>query len=317
MVQQRSELREYREVIEDRNFSPPSILLLVGEEKFFKKDIARKILAQIPEQDRGPDSFTERDLRNAREITEVLEDLRTPSFLSAKRVIYCTLTSLLLRQMGREVEESLVRALREGLPFGNLILDCPAPERTNRFVKEAIKENAVILCKKLWDTPPPWRRGGDPADTELNRWVVFHANRLGLRMTLKQAGELVSLIGNDPSALDSELRKLSARHGPNADLKEEYLQALVPDRRRDSIFNAAEAALQGNALSACTSLKRLFQFGYEYSGQIVSDPSAIASLLLSAVVRKLKVLRRASALFWGKSTAIPVGFLRSRSASGS
>jgi len=293
MVQQRPERREYREVIRDPDFAPPPILVLTGEESFFKRDLVNRVVSILAPGSRSPDTFTEIEPSGASELQNALIDLRTPSFFSGKRVIYCRNAESLLEQADAE----LTQAFLEGLPFGCLILDCRRLPRKSPFVAEAQKQGAVINCRRLWDTPPPWRRGGDPAQTELNEWVVAHAERLGLNLTLSQAGELVALTGNNPGAIDAELHKLLGRRGPGSTVRSEDIQALVPDRRQDSIFRVVDQTLLGRTAEASSALSRLFRFGHTYGAQRVTDSSAIAALLIGAFTSRLKALRRAHGLF--------------------
>ena len=267
--------------------------MVTGPEEFFKRDVVKLLIDRVAGSEKGADFFTESAPSSPKDIFDTLVDLRTPSFLSPLRVVYLRSCDKFIK----DADSELARALTEGLPCGYLVLECSKLPARSSFVAEARKRESIIDCRRLWDTPPSWRRDLPYYETELHKWVVEHAGRLGVKFSLPLAGELVALTGNSPGVIDQELRKLRDRVGSDRRPTPEDIAALVPDRRRDSVFRVVDAALLGKTRTAFSGVRRLMQFGYRYGEQQVNDPATIATLTIGALAGRLRTLRRAAPFF--------------------
>jgi DNA polymerase III delta subunit len=299
MVRQRSGARLYRDVIRSPRWSPSPVTVLSGAEAFFKRDLFERILEQVAGPNRQPDAVSDLAASGPEDLRAAILDLRTPSFFSTKRAVCVKECDKYLA----DVDDELIAALREGLPCGVLVLDCERVPGKSAFAKEALERGAVIDCRRLWDSPPPWKANASPGETELHEWVVEHAAGLGLRMPLPVAGELVSLTGNAPGVIDQELRKLRDRIGANATPTAEHILALVPDTRQDSVFRVVDQTLGGELGEAVAGVARLLRQGYAYQGKLTIDPAAIAQLAFGALGNRLRILRRSNELLKEGSSA--------------
>ncbi len=288
MVRQRRGARLYRDVIGSSAWRPAPVTLLTGDEDFFKQDLAARVLALVVGADRQADSLTTLFPTRADEIRAALLDLRTPSFFSQKRVVCLKKCQELLTEVAGELTE----ALTAGLPCGNLIVECRRLSATSTLGMAALERDAVINCRRLYDTPGAWKRNAAPYEIELHGWVVTHASRLGLELSSQLAGELVALTGNAPGVIDAELRKLRDRLGPGTRPTADHILALVPDRRQDSVFHVVDAALLGNLKEAHEAVLRLGRLGYSYQGQLVLDQGTLAIITFGAFTSRLRTLRR-------------------------
>jgi len=266
--------------------------VVTGPEEFFKRDVVRVLTERVVHTEKGADFFTESTPASPKDIFDTLIDLSTPSFFSPLRVVYLRACDKFLK----DADAELTRALTEGLPCGYLVLECSRLPSRSAFAAEARKREAIVDCRRLWDTPPAWKRDAPPYETELHKWVLQHARRLGVKFTLPLAGELVALTGNAPGLIDQELRKLRDRVGSRRPAPED-IAALVPDRRRDSVFRVVDAALLGKTRTAFQGVKRLMKFGYRYGEQQVNDPATITTLTVGAFAGRLRTLRRALPFF--------------------
>ncbi|HAK93735.1 MAG TPA: DNA polymerase III subunit delta [Planctomycetes bacterium] len=292
MVQERQELRSHGDVIGDARWKPAPLTVLVGQEEFFKRQVLEHLLGRVLGASRPAGSFTEIVPASAADVHAALIELRTPSFLAPCQVVW-------LRNPAKhlaETQDALLEALEKGLPCGYLVIDLDRLAARTKLAKAAAAANAAIECRRLWDTPPPWKAGAAPYDTELHQWVLRHAARLGLTLSPPLAGELVACTGNAPGVIDQELRKLLDRLGGSGKPTAEQIRALVPDTRRDSVFALVDHALNGQAREAHAALGRLLKLGHVMEGKLILDGASIAQVALGAFTKRLRVLRRADRL---------------------
>jgi DNA polymerase III delta subunit len=288
MVRQRRGARLSRDVIGSRAWRPAPVTSLTGAEEFFKRDLGARILHHVAGSERQADTLTTIFPTRAEEIRAALLDLRTPSFFSQQRVVCIKKCESFIK----EVQDELLEALTTGLPCGHLILECRRLPAKSVLREPALERDALVDCRRLYDTPPAWKQNAAPHDTELHGWVEQHAARLGLAFTAPLAGELLALTGNAPGVIDAELRKLRERIGPDQRPTTEQILALVPDQRQDSIFHVVDSALLGELKEAHEAVKRLGRLGYSYQGQLVLDQGTLAIITFGAFTSRLRTLRR-------------------------
>ncbi len=279
-------------MIADGRWKPAPVTVLVGQEEFFKRQVVEHLLRRVLGASRPAGSFSEIVPASAADVHGALIELRTPSFLAPCQVLW-------LRNPAKhlaEAESALLEAMASGFPCGYLVIDLERLQSRTKLAKAAIDAKAAIECRRLWDTPPPWKAGAAPYDTELNQWVVRHAARLGLTLSAPRAGELVACTGNAPGIIDQELRKLLDRLGEGGKPTAAQIRALVPDTRRDSVFALVDHTLNGEAREAHAALERLLKLGHVMEGKLILDGSSIAQVALGAFTKRLRVLRRAERL---------------------
>jgi DNA polymerase III delta subunit len=263
--------------------------VLVGQEEFFKRDVVEHLLRRVLGAARPGGSFTETMPKSAADVRGVLIDLSTPSFLTPMQVVWLRDPSKYIA----DTQDELLAALADGFSCGHLVIDFERLDGRTKFAKAVIAAQAAIECRRLWDTPPPWKAGTAPYETELHQWVVRHAARAGLKLTPPLAGELVACTGNTPGVIDQEIKKLLARLGKGATPTAEQIHALVPDTRRDSVFALVDHTINGEAREAYATLERLLRFGHVIDGKLVLDGASIAQVALGAFSKRLRTLRRA------------------------
>ncbi len=262
---------------------------MFGREEFFKKELIDHFIVRILGSALQVDSISRLTPQNTRELGEAILDLRTDSFFSTKR--FCILSDC--DELASDAAPELIEALENGLHCGHLILNLRKLSLSSKLGTAAFNHKAAINCRKLYDTPPPWKQTTAPLETELNFWTVQHAQKMNIHLPLDLAGEITGLTGNNPGAIHQELTKLRERMGSQTSAPTSaQIRSLVPDNRRDSVFVLLDAALRGDTKKAYASLTRLFEFGYELKDEIISEPQTIALLTIGAFTRQLAVLRR-------------------------
>lgn len=250
-------------------------------------------------KDRSPDAVSRLSPRSKDDIIGVILDLKTPSFLTSKRFVILNNCDVQVAA----ADDELARALEDGLPCGYLVLNLDKLNGRSKLAKLAKKKQAAVDCRSLWDTPPPWQRNSAPYQTELHQWTVRHAGRLGLKMTPPLAGELIALTGNSPGNIDQELKKLKNRLPPSEKIPNSaQIQALVPDNRKDTVFELVDRTLSGQLPKAAGILGRLFRMGYALPKELVLDGGTIAILTVGAFTSRLKTLRQCRYLLSQRET---------------
>ncbi len=279
-------------MIADGRWTPGPVTVLVGQEEFFKRGVVEHLLARVLGNARPAGSFTETTPKSAADVRAALIDLQTPSFLASTQVVW-------LRDPSKhiaDVQDELLAALDHGFSCGYLVIDFDRLDGRTKFAKAITGASAAIECRRLWDTPPPWKAGAAPYDTELHQWVVKHAARIGVKLTPPLAGELVACTGNAPGVIDQELKKLLDRLGKGGTPTAEQIHTLVPDTRRDTVFALVDHTINGEARDAYATLERLLRLGHVIDGKLMLDAASIAQVTLGAFSKRLRVLRRAERL---------------------
>jgi DNA polymerase III delta subunit len=275
----------------------PAIAALHGDADFFKREIQARFASEL-EKSGGPPAirrFTPAETGPAGPpLAEVLDELRTPSFLGSKRLV-------IVEGAGEFLEahrEALEPFIASGFSGGHLILTLDSLDLRTRFARLLGEKGWVIACKKPFDRPPPWKPDADPWENDLCLWVAARARQKKVALAPELAHAFAERVGSDLGTLDEELEKLRSyleSTGKPADL--ESIEAVAGELREDSIFDLVDAFLAADRAGALRTAERLHRLGYHpQKGTPVLDPSAIWSLFVGALIVRLRALRRAHAL---------------------
>ncbi|MCA9243424.1 MAG: DNA polymerase III subunit delta [Phycisphaerales bacterium] len=233
----------------------PPIIVVFGDESFqISQTISRRLDAVLPpEVDRGM-AITAYDGALGEDaggpsLAAVMDDLRTPSFFAAVRVV-------IIRDADKFVtayREALEAYLEQPSPSGVLLLEVKSFPKTTRLYKRAIEIGGeVIECRRL-------------AERDLPEFVIGAAHALGKKLRPAVAARLVQLIGSDQGLLTNETQKLAIYVGDNAEIADADVTALVGQSREEKIFSVMDAAGQG----------RLDEAMRLYRQALLSDPAAV------------------------------------------
>jgi len=280
-----------------KSWSPlPAFCVLAGDAEFFK----REILARFTKELFGKEEPWVRRFRaTEREpgqpsLAEVLDDLRTPSFISNSRLVVIDAAEQFITA-NREALEPFVPA---GFSGGHLILLADSFDGRTRLGKAVNEKGWLVSCRKPFDKPPPWQPDAEPWDNDLCRWLCARAREKKLSMEAQIAHAFIQRVGDDLATLAEEMEKLRTYLGdrPGAvDLA--AVEAVAGALREDSIFDLVEAYLAADRSEALRIARGLFLGGYHPpKGSPVTDPVGITSMFIGALVGRLRSLRRAHAL---------------------
>ncbi len=261
---------------------PPRGVVLRGDERYFRergveliRDRARALEWEISMHDSADPDFEEGAL---------LDDLAAGSLFSGASCVVVRNAASLLKKSGRN-QSALTRAVQAFLGSdqvaGSVVL-CADNLRADHAVVKAVQaaDGAMLNCRKLWDSPPPWKP--DPRQTEVVLWILSRARDFSVKLTPDQAVYVAVATGNDLYALDTQLKKL--RHAGQRSLRE-----VVQWEAGGSPFQVAEALVGGERARALAGVEALFRGGFQdRSGARVVDEIALMSILMGAIGRSLR-----------------------------
>ena len=263
----------------------PAITLLAGDADFFKRLIFKRFTEELfgdakPEISSFQATPGERQAQEP-PLAKILDELRTPSFFSAHRIVTLEHGNAFLTAHG----ETLTPFLEKGFAGGHFIVfvDGKLDGRT-RLAKAMAKAGWVVDCAQPYDRPPPWERHTPVWDSELTHWIVAHAQKMGLEIDPQTAFLLHQRAGTELALLSEELEKIATylRSKGSKTVEAKAVTAVVGDLREDSVFQAIELFLEGRQVETLSAVGRLFAKGYHTSKGAVTDPTSI-SLLLSVL----------------------------------
>jgi DNA polymerase-3 subunit delta len=277
----------------------PAITLLAGDADFFKRLLFKRFTEELfgdakPEISSFQATPGERQAQEP-PLAKILDELRTPSFFSAHRIVTLEHGNAFLTAHG----ETLTPFLEKGFAGGHFIVfvDGKLDGRT-RLAKAMAKAGWVVDCAQPYDRPPPWERHTPVWDSELTHWIVAHAQKMGLEIDPQTAFLLHQRAGTELALLSEELEKIATylRSKGSKTVEAKAVTAVVGDLREDSVFQAIELFLEGRQVETLSAVGRLFAKGYHTSKGAVTDPTSISLLFVGALLPRLRALRRAHAM---------------------
>lgn len=219
-------------------------------------------------------------------LADVLDELRTLPFLSARRLVIIKQADAFISENRKHLE----RYLDSPSSTGVLLLAPKSFASSTRLAKRTAKVGKVIsfellkghrLCSYLAD---------------------YAARRYGLVLTGGVAELLIDLVGPDSGILRSHIDKLAAYlSGPAGKTKKitaEHVNLLVGSSRHDNIFVVIDAMTSGDSAGALAGLDRLFRADrdakYKAVGAFAWHVRRLyeARILLEASVGESAILQR-------------------------
>lgn len=274
------------------------LLLLVGEERFFREQALAALLQALPGAERVElEGGAERpgggaEAGGGAAVLGVLDELRTPSLFGRPKVVRVREADGWAAAAG----ERLAELIGKGRFAGTLVLELRrAPDARSRAGKALRAAGLVVGCEPLYATPPPWKRGAAPWDTPLHAWVRARAAAHGKHMRPEVAHSLIEAAGTDLYEIAATIDKLVLLLGARERIEDADVAAVVGHTRRDGVFALVEAIAHGRAARALELLDRAFEVGLVLKDRVVGEPAAIGTIAVGMLYRELEAVRRARA----------------------
>ncbi len=208
------------------------IYAIVGADRFLRQEALERILSTVADEmeSLGPARF---DGAQA-ELAEVLDEVRTMSLLSSRRIVIVDDADLFITAN----REALERYARDPAVGGTLIFACQSFPKTTRLSKAIQKSGEVVSCPAL-----KGRAVGD--------WITQRARtNFKKRLIPGTAGTLREHVGDSLGALDAELGKLAAFVGERSEITPADVDALTGNHREETVFGVIDAIASHDVVSA-------------------------------------------------------------------
>ncbi|MDP7033496.1 MAG: hypothetical protein QF752_03280 [Planctomycetota bacterium] len=269
------------------------VYLLVGDEEYFQSEIYRIIREKMASKDPAVEvrRYGIEDEMDSARMASVVSDLQTPSLFSKTTLVRIDRAE---RVLSSPAEAFLSYVSSPPIPGRVLVLVCRSADRRTRGVKSIAKHGHWVECAKLFDAPPPWKRGRQQEeDHPLARWISVAFRNRGKRVGLPLAHLLSRRVGNDLFSLSHEIEKLVLYSGEGA-VTEEAVEVLVGDRRQNRLYELTDSVLGGRVAEALSRLHRLFETGMvDDKGKLVIRDESIAFMVSGALNSSFRKIRKA------------------------
>lgn len=175
-------------------------------------------------------------------ISEVLDELRTAPFLTARRVV-------LVKNADKFVSENrrlLERYFDNPSPTGILILAVKSwPAQTKLAGKlSGVGKLMTVKQPQSWQLPP--------------RLIKYARDAHDKNLTADAAGLLIELTGDDLNRLYSEIDKLALFAGTEKAITVQHIELLIGHNRLFDCFAVIDACLVGSVAQAVGRLRNMF-----------------------------------------------------------
>ncbi len=204
------------------------VYVIVGRDRFLRRDMLERILAELAGEvdELGPTRIDGAEAVAA----DVLDEVRTPSLLGARRVVVVDNADGFISDHRALLE----RYCSNPTASGCLVLLCNALPKNTRLYRIVSAHGTVIPCEA------PKGRG-------LLSWIDARARQVhGKRLLAPGAQRLREQLGDALGRIDAELAKLSAFVGRRDEITPADIDTLTGHHREEKVFAVTDAATVAN-----------------------------------------------------------------------
>jgi len=223
---------------------PKPVYVLCGDDAFLRDQYTRQIVSQVAGE--ADPKLCASWFDGAAELADVLDELRTPSLLTPRRVVIVRDADAFVSAYRQNLEKYLQAAA----PDSTLVLMVSSFPSNRRLYKLVAEIGDVYECS---------------AGDDLGRWIRQAARRRGKQIDPDAAEMLAQWIGADLGALDGQIEKLSLYVGDAKKITVEDIISIVTDSAGPVRYAITNAICAADARAALEALARLLrQRGQEY-----------------------------------------------------
>lgn len=285
--------------------SIPDIVVCAGDETFFMEEALQSLKSAM---DKKGQSFAISNVeaaqgeKDAAVGSRLLRNLATPVLFGDKTLYVVRSGDKILKAVTKELDALLEK--NRALPHRVIFFVKKLDGRT-KLAKRLQEADGYVECKRLYDTPAFWKRGGSD-ETELDKWAKEQAARHGFELDMKAAQFLTALTGNDLFAINSELEKLnlSLGSGDKKSKKKVVLDVEAIERSTGmsavhTPFDLWEKIENHDTAGAMETLQIIIRNGMRSTGgRLETDVTAIANILMSMFRERVRLASQVALLVW-------------------
>lgn len=288
----------------------PAVVVAVGDDPFLRRESTAKLLQQVGIDMQETRTFDGEECQ----WIDVHDELATLSLFEANiaRTAIVTNADRLIKDARAQLEKWLPAPAPDSL----LILQPASLPGNTKLYKLADKHGLCITCA----LPTGGGRSKSPDMAELKKWLVAWGKaEHGLQLTAPQAAQVLDAVGSDCGLLHQELAKLALYADERGKLTDQQIRANVGSWRTRTMWEIADAVVDGRVAEALQQLEKVFAAG-EHPAAVIPQISwslrrfgNAAQLLLQAkrIGQPLSVSTAiAQSGFWGNDAKLAEGRLR-------
>ncbi len=288
----------------------PEVVVAFGDDGFLRKETVTKALTLAGfdhEASRGFDG-------DECQWIDVHDELATLSLFEpeARRIAIVTNADRLIKDSRPQLEKWFAGPAAGSL----LVLQIASFPSNTKLFKLAEKHGLCIACS----LPTGGGRSKTPSLPELKKWIAaWGKSQHGLQLTTTQTTQVLEAVGPDCGLLHQELAKLALYADKSGKLSEEQIRSNVGSWRTRTMWEIADAVVDGRVADALQQLEKVFAAG-EHPAAVIPQISwslrrfgNAAQLLLQAkrTGRPVNVQAAISQCgFWGADAKLAEGRLR-------
>ncbi len=225
-----------------------SVYAVVGDDLYLRAETITKIERLVFPIEADAIGLT-RKSGDSMVLSDVLDELRTPSFFAPKRLVVLDPADGFVTK-NREKLEAYAEKPASGGVLVLAVKQMPSNTRLFKVLDKAGSAGAIVDTK----TPKP---------AEATAWVADRAAAHQARIDRDAAVLLVDMVGPDAGVLDQELEKLAvATHdGTASRITREDVARYVHAGQAESVWRLIERATKGDARRALDDLDSLLTAG--------------------------------------------------------
>lgn len=215
----------YHDLVEHlKNDEPRPVYAIIGDEPFTRAQ-AIKVIRRAVLKDASEDmALSQYDGSDAPDPAELLDELRTPSFLAPRRLIIVEDAG----QWASRADDALRKYLQAPSTSGVLLLSLKKLAKNTKLGKAVRKNGMVVACKQ-------------PKERDLPGWIARRARSHGKKMDGQAARRLAECVGVNLPIIDQNLAKLALYVGDRDIIRTDDIEALVEDLPVTTIFRLTDA----------------------------------------------------------------------------
>ena len=287
----------------------PAVVVAFGDDAFLRKETVSTALALANIEHDAPRAFDGEECQ----WIDVHDELATLSLFEpdARRIAVVSQADRLIKDSRPQLEKWCAAPAANSL----LILQVTTFPSNTKLFKLADKQGWCVACT----LPTGGGRSKTPNLSEVKKWIVTWAkSRHALHLTGAQATLVLDAVGPDCGLLHQELAKL-ALYSEHGKLSDEQIRANVGSWRTRTMWDIADAIVDGRIVDALQQLEKVFAAG-EHPAAVIPQISwslrrfgNAAQLILQAKRTGHPVSVQAAigqCGFWGADAKLAEGRLR-------
>ena len=270
----------------------PSLACIVGDEAFLRRESIQAILSAVHGENPPPEDVTRLSGSNKpklEELTELFDDLRTPSLFGGSRSVILEQAEAYLA-LDPDAWLELI-----GAPLGStLVVVVRSLDGRTKVAKALKKHGWIIEANRPFHRPPPWKPHAKPWEHDLNRWIVARAQKVELKLTPPDAHYLQTRVGTDLGELASTLERISTFLQGTGDKKvtSDLIAQHTPDGEESQLFELVDTFFLGDRVQTLRMARSILSRGsVDSRGARVTDPSSLLLQFVGAALRRVRQLR--------------------------